>query len=127
MSIFDKMMETDFKKLAEKEQAKMKVKRLSKVFGEPFVVLCKPISQKQLVYVAENAKTLQEEKVLFILECCSVDGKKFSDEKFLQWTGTMKGEDAIRAMFKTGEISTLYDKISALSGYGKDAIEELKN
>jgi len=127
MSIFTKMMETDFQKLAEKEQAKMEVKRLSKMFGEPFVVLCKPISQKQIVYVAENAKTLQDEKVLFILECCSVEGKKFNDESFLQWTGTLKGEDAIRAMFHTGEIAGLYDKISTLSGYGKDAITELKN
>ena len=127
MSIFDKMMEKNPDILAEKEQRKMEVKRLTKAFGEPFIVTCMPITQKQLVYVAENAKTLQEQRVLFILECCKVEGKKFSDRAFLEWTGCLKGEDVIRKMFRTGEISKLYDKISELSGYGDNAIEELKN
>lgn len=127
MSIFDKMMEKNPEILAEKEQTKMEVKRLSKSFGEAFIVTCMPISQKQLSYVAENAKTLQDQRVLFILECCRVEGKKFSDKVFLDWTGCLKGEDVIRKMFRTGEISRLYDKISELSGYGEDAIAELKN
>ena len=127
MSIFDRMMEKNSDILAEKEQAKMEVKRLSKAFGEPFVVSCSPISQKQLTYVAENAKTMQEQRAYFILECCRVEGKKFSDKKWLDWTGCLKGEDVIRKLFRTGEISTLYNKISDLSGYGDNAIEELKN
>ena len=127
MSIFDKMMEKNPDILAEKEQAKMEVKRLTKVFGEPFIVTCTPISQKQLAYVAENANTVQEQRVLFIQECCRVEGKKFTDKAFLEWTGCLKGEDVIRKMFRTGEISKLYEKISELSGYGENAIEELKN
>ena len=127
MSIFDKMMEKNPEILAEKEQAKMEVKRLTKVFGEPFIVTCMPISQKQLAYVAENATTLQEQRVLFIQECCRVEGKKFTDKAFLEWTGCLKGEDVIRKMLRAGEISKLYEKISDLSGYGENAIEELKN
>lgn len=88
---------------------------------------CMPISQKQLAFVAETAKTLNEQRVLFIQECCRVEGKKFTDKAFLDWTGCLKGEDVIRKMFCTGEISKLYEKISDLSGYGDNAIEELKN
>ena len=120
-------MEKNPEILAEKEQRKMEVKRLSETFGEPFIVTCMPITQKQLTYVAENAKTLQEQRVYFILECCRVEGKKFSDKVFLDWTGCLKGEDVIRKMFRTGEMSRLYDKISELSGYGEDAVAELKN
>ena len=127
MSIFDKMMEKNPEILAEKEQARMEVKRLTKVFGEPFIVTCTPISQKQLAFVAETAKTMNEQRVLFIQECCRVEGKKFTDKVFLDWTGCLKGEDVIRKMFRTGEISKLYEKISDLSGYGDNAIEELKN
>lgn len=127
MSIFDRMMEKNPEILAEKEQAKMEVKRLSKAFDEPFIVTCSPISQKQMTYVAENAKNLQEQRVYFILECCKVEGKKFSDKSWLDWTGCLKGEDVIRKLFRTGEISALYNKISELSGYGEDAVAELKN
>lgn len=127
MSIFDRMMERNADILAEKERAEMEVGRLSAAFGEPFIVSCAPISQKQLAYIAENAKDIQEQRVYFVLECCRVEGKKFSDKAFLDWTGCLKGEDVIRKVFRTGEISTLYNKISELSGYGDNAVKELKN
>ncbi len=127
MSIFDRMMEKNPEILAEKEQVGMEVRRLSKVFGEPFIVTCRPITQKQLTYVAEAAKTVQEQRVYFVLECCRVEGRKFSDKAFLDWTGCLKGEDVVKKLFRTGEISTLYSKISELSGYGNEAVAELKN
>lgn len=127
MSIFDRMMEKNADILAEKERAQIEVARLSAAFGEPFIVTCAPISQKQLTYVAENAKNIQEQRIYFVLECCRVEGKKFSDKAFLDWTGCLKGEDVIKKLFRTGEVSGLYNKISELSGYGEDAIKELKN
>lgn len=127
MSIFDKMMERDAEVLAKKEQKQLEVKRLSKIFGEPFIVTCSPISQKQMEYVAENAKTMQEQRIYFILECCKVEGKKFSDKAFLDWTNSLKGEDVVKKMFYSGEIYALYSEVSKLSGYGEDAVAELKN
>mgnify|MGYP003295369490 CR=1 FL=1 len=127
MSIFDKMMEKNPEILAEKEQAKMEVKRLSKAFDEPFIVTCTPISNEQLAYIAENANTLQEQRVYFVLESCRVEGKKFTDKAFLDWTGCVKGEDVVKKLFRVGELSGLYNKISELSGYGENAIAELKN
>lgn len=127
MSIFDRMMEKNAEILAEKERVQMEVTRLSAVFGEPFIVSCAPISQKQLAYIAENAKDIQEQRVYFVLECCRVEGKKFSDKAFLDWTGCLKGEDVVKKIFRTGETSALYNKISELSGYGEGAIRELKN
>jgi Phage XkdN-like tail assembly chaperone protein, TAC len=35
--------------------------------------------------------------------------------------------DLIKKLFSPGEIDRLYDVISELSGYGKDAVEEIKN
>lgn len=127
MSIFDRMMEKNAEILAEKERAQMEVTRLSAVFGEPFLVSCVPISQRQIAYVAEAAKNIQEQRVYFVLECCRVEGKKFSDKVFLDWTGCLKGEDVVQKIFRTGEISALYNKISELSGYGEGAVRELKN
>ena len=38
MSIFDRLLETDAEKLQEKEKTELKIKRLSDIVGEPFVV-----------------------------------------------------------------------------------------
>ena len=127
MSIFDKMMETDFQKLAQKEQAKMEVKRLSGVFGEPFIVTCTPISEKSIAYVSEMATSFEEQKIYTLLECCSVEGKRFRDKAFLEWTGALTETEVVKKLFLPGEVQKLYSKVSDLSGYGKDAIEELKN
>ena len=127
MSIFDKMMETDFQKLAEKEQAKMEIKRLSRKLGEPFVVTCAPISEKSIAYVGEMANSFEEQKTYTILECCRVEGKRFNDKAFLEWTGAMTEAEVVKKLFLPGEIQKIYSKVSDLSGYGKDAVAELKN
>ena len=127
MSIFDRMMEKNPEILAEKEQASLEIKRLSKVFGEPFIVTCSPISQKQLSYVSEAAEGTQDQSLYFVLECCRVEGKKFSDKAFLDWTGCLKGVEVVRKLFRMGEINKLYHKIGDMSGYGDDAVAELKN
>ena len=127
MSIFDRMMETDFKKLAEKEQAKMEVKRLSELFGEPFIVTCTPINEKGIAYVSEMANNFEEQKIYTLLECCRVEGKHFRDKAFLEWTGAMTETEVVKKLFLPGETQKLYDKVSRMSGYGNNAVEELKN
>ena len=127
MSIFDKMMETDFQKLAQKEQAKMEVKRLSKLFDEPFIVTCTPISEKSIAYVSEMANSFEEQKTYTLQECCRVEGKRFNDKAFLEWTGAMTEAEVVKKLFLPGEVQKLYNKVSTLSGYGNDAITELKN
>ena len=105
----------------------MEVKRLSKVFGEPFIVTCMPINEKGIAYVSEMANNFEEQKIYTLLECCRVEGKHFRDKAFLEWTGALKEADVVKKLFLPGEIQKLYSKVSTLSGYGNDAITELKN
>ena len=56
MSIFDRLLETDAEKLQEKEKTELKIKRLSDIVGEPFVVTCAALTEDQMVHVSEIRK-----------------------------------------------------------------------
>ena len=56
MSIFDRLLETDAEKLQEKEKTELKIKRLSDIVGEPFVVTCAALTEDQMVHVSEISK-----------------------------------------------------------------------
>ena len=126
MSIFDKLLEVDAAKLAAKEKKQMEIHRLTEVFGEPFIVTCSTMTMDQFQHVVETSKD-SEYKQGIILEACRVDGKKFSDSAWLKALGVERGIDVIKKLFRAGEINKLYGTVSLLSGYGDDAVAEVKN
>ena len=126
MSIFDKLLEVDTAKLAKKEKKQLEIKRLSAIFGEPFIVTCSAMSSEQFANVVESNKE-SEYKEGIILEGCRVEGRKFSDNAFLEKLGEQKGINVIKKLFRSGEVNKLYNTVSQLSGYGEDAVAEVKN
>lgn len=126
MSIFDKLLEVDTVKLAAKEKKQMEIKRLSKVFGEPFIVTCQAMTSEQFYHVVETTKE-GDFKAAIILESCRVEGKKFTENAFLEKFGVAKGIDVVKKLFRAGEMNTLYGTTSLLSGFGEDAVAEVKN
>lgn len=56
MSIFDRLLETDAEKLQEKEKTELKIKRLSDIVGEPFVVTCAALTEDQMYMFLKSAK-----------------------------------------------------------------------
>lgn len=126
MSIFDKLLEVDAAKLAAKEKKQVEVARLSAHFGEPFIVTCSTMGIDQFQHVVETSKD-DDYKAGIVLEGCRVDGRKFSDEAWLKALGVQKGIDVIKKLFRAGEIQKLHNEVSLLSGYGDDAVAEVKN
>ena len=114
MSIFDRLLETDAEKLQEKEKTELKIKRLSDIVGEPFVVTCAALTEDQMVHVSEISKE-GDFRANILLESCRIEGRRLSDK------------DAIKALFSAGEISIIYSTINRLSGYDDDAVTEVKN
>ena len=108
MSIFDRLLETDAEKLQEKEKTELKIKRLSDIVGEPFVVTCAALTEDQMVHVSEISK-------------------EGDFKELLNKLGVASGKDAIKALFSAGEISIIYSTINRLSGYDDDAVTEVKN
>ena len=128
MSIFDKLMETDAEKLQQKESKEVEITRLSKVLGEPFVMTCSTLTREQIKHIGETGG--EDEKIVAILESCRLDGRKLTDKALLDKFNVVSGKEVVCKLFRSGEISNLYQTISALSGYAVDAVrsvEEVKN
>jgi Phage XkdN-like tail assembly chaperone protein, TAC len=49
------------------------------------------------------------------------------DDSLMKNFGVATPHDLIKKLFSSGELNALYETISNLSGYGEDAIEEIKN
>ena len=126
MSIFDKLLETDAAKLREKEKTELKIKRLSDMLGEPFLVTCTAMTEDQISHVAEISKN-GDFRANLILESCRVEGRRLNDNELMAKLGVASGKDAVKALFSSGEIGTIYATINRLSGYDEDAVTEVKN
>lgn len=127
MSIFDKLLETDVEKLQGKEKRQYEVKRLSNAIGEPFLVTCKPLSNEQVSHIGEISKKETDMRLNVVLEACSVEGKKFSSKELMDKLGALSGKEAVEKLFLPGEIYALFDFVQEISGYGRNAVEEIKN
>lgn len=127
MSILDKLLEVDIEKLQNREKRQYEVKRLSELFGEPFFVNCKPLSREQVIHIGEISGKKGDFQSNTVLEACDVEGKKFSSEGMLEKFGVVSGKEVVEKLFLPGEISALYDKVNEISGYGENAVEEVKN
>mgnify|MGYP001861103059 CR=1 FL=1 len=127
MSILDKLLETDLKKLQNKEKKTYEVKRLSEIMGEPFLVTCKPLGHEQVMHLTEISKDDMDMRLNSILESCEVEGKSFGNDIFTSKFGTASGKEVVGKLFQPGEVSELYRIINKMSGYGNNVIEEVKN
>lgn len=125
MSIFDRLLETDAEKLQEKEKTELKIKRLSDIVGEPFVVTCAALTEDQMVHVSEISKE-GDFRANILLESCRIEGRRLSDKELLNKLGVASGKDAIKKLFSAGEISIIYSTINRLSGYDDGAVTEVK-
>lgn len=125
MSIIDKLLQTDVKKL-EKQAKKYEVKRLSEIISEPFIVDIKPLSMEQINHIGEISKN-GNDRELAIVEACKVEGKKFTDKDFLEKFKCVSGAEVVGKLLQPGEVQAIYSIINDLSGYKVGVVEEIKN
>lgn len=127
MGILERLLETDAEKLSIQEKKDYEVKRISRVIGEPFVVTCHGLTSEQVRHVGEISKNDADMRLQVVLEACTFEGKRFKEEALQKKLGAATGKEVVEKLFKPGEVFALYDIINELSGYGKNAIAEVKN
>lgn len=127
MGVLQRLLETDIEKLQAAGETKYEVKRLSKILGEPFVVLCKPLSNEQISHVVEISKTNVDMRLNMIFEACTIDARKFSNQELLNKFKVASGKELLDKLFLPGEAFALYSFVNDISGYGKNAVKEVKN
>ena len=116
----------------------VEIKRLSEILGVPFKVKCEAISvnayeeiQEQTMKVVDGQAdvNINDLQVFTIMEGVFDDSDKklFLDKDVQKRFGCHSPKDLVKKLLLSGEISKLYNVISDLSGFGKDAVEEIKN
>ena len=116
----------------------VEINRLSAVYGKPFTVTCRALSPEKYEEVQDMAVKVQGKDVdldvnllqLFVVIEGVVDeaGKLLLKNKELMAKfKASTPKELARKLFLSGEIANLYGEISSLSGFGDDAVTEVKN
>ena len=117
---------------------KMEITRLTELFGKPFVITCRALTPEKYEEVQDMAIAVQGKDVdldvtllqIFVVIEGVVDdaGKPMLKNKELmtKFKATTPKE-LLRKLFLSGEIANMYGAISELSGFGDNAVKEVKN
>lgn len=127
MSVLDLLLETDIEKIKANNKKDYEIKRLSKAIGEKFLVTCYPLSNEQISHIGEVSKNNADTKINAVLESCRIDGKRLNSKELMDKFDAVTPNDMLNKLFLPGEIFELYNAVNELSGYGRDAVREIKN
>ena len=117
---------------------RIEIKRLSEVFGKPFIVTCKALSPEKYEEVQDLAIKVSGKDVdldvnllqLFVVLEGVVDdsGKPmFKNKELMTKFKVSTPKELIKRVLLSGEIANIYGEISELSGFGENSIAEVKN
>ncbi|UZQ49861.1 phage tail assembly chaperone [Clostridium kluyveri] len=116
----DLLLKVDKSKLVRPIQ-EVEVKRLSEILGETFTVTCQALAADEFKEL-ENTKTANEDMVIK-----GVKDPDFTNQQVIEYYGVVTATEAVNTIFLPGEITSLVKVITNLSGFGTDAIKEIKN
>lgn len=117
---------------------KVEILRLSELYGAPFVVTCKALSPEKYEEVQDMALDVQGKDVdldvnllqLFVVlegVCDETEKPMFKNKDLMAKFKAQTPKELVRKILLSGEIANLYGEISTLSGFGDNAVQEVKN
>lgn len=138
MNMVDKLLKADVvNKLAERPTKKVKMERLSKLFGFDFVITLRAIDperyadiQKMAVdFTNGNADDVDIYRMQTQTLLAGIADPDFKNKELMEKFGAILPADIIRKLFLAGEIADLTAQITELNGYTtqKKADEAVKN
>ena len=116
----------------------MEITRLTELYGKPFIITCRALTPEKYEEVQDMAIAVQGKDVdldvtllqIFVVIEGVVDdaGKPMLKNKDLMAKFNAKTpKELLRKIFLSGEIANMYGAISELSGFGDNAVKEVKN
>ena len=138
MNMVDRLLKADVvNKLAERPTKKVKMERLSKLFGFDFVITLRAIDperyadiQKMAVdFTNGNADDVDIYRMQTQTLLAGIADPDFKNKELMEKFGVALPADIIRKLFLAGEIADLTAQITELNGYTtqKKADEAVKN
>lgn len=131
MSTLDLLLKLDQSKL-KRPTREVEVKRLSSLAGEKVVFICEALTADEMTGIQEMVLDIKgqdvdvsEMQVLTVL--AGVKEPSFKDKNLLDYYNVPTPKELLQKLLLPGEIASLYNNISDLSGYGEDAVQEVKN
>lgn len=131
MNKLDLLLKLDKKKLV-RPTKEVEIKRLSEILGEPFIVVCQALSPDEFEEIQDSVKvntngeieTGENLQASYVVK--GVKDPNFKDQKVIEHFGAINAAEAVANIFLPGEVSGLFNVINELSGFGKDAVAEIK-
>jgi len=125
------LLQADLTKLKRPEK-EVKIKRLSELFGGAMIFKLRAVStdevsglQNMTFNVQEQSVDISELQIQVVL--AGIIEPELKNAELLAHFGVPTPKELLMKLLSPGEIKGLYDKISDLSGYGKDSVEDVKN
>ena len=123
MNMVDRLLKADIvNKLAERPQKKVKIERLSKLFGFDFIITLRAIDperyadiQKMAVDFTNGSADIYQMQTQTLL--AGIADPDLKNKDLLEKFGAVLSGDIIRKLFLAGEIADLTAQITELNGY----------
>ena len=131
MNLVEALLKADEKKVTEIPTEEMEIKRLSKLVGEPFVIEVGGVSNKRVSEITDACTVTKrhgktETNTYQVNMMLMVEGikTKFGDKELLKKYGCATVKELYEKIVNVGETAQIVQKISDLSGAGKEDQEE---
>jgi hypothetical protein len=129
--VLELLLAADVSKI-KKPSKDVEVKRLSEIFGEKIVFTCEAIDAEALKYINEASEVNGEFDIPEMRRLTVINGVKdpsLKEKELLKKFGAATPTELLKnpSFLLPGEILSLYQTISDLSGFGEKAVEEVKN
>lgn len=135
MNTVDLLLGLDTKSIL-KPVKDIEIKRLSTIAGSPVIFKCQAVDSDDYNDIQQNAIKLNSkgdltgidmgEMQLFMV-LGGVQEPNLKDAKLLSHFGVVTPKELVKKLLLPGELTTLFNEINNLSGFGDNAVEEIKN
>ena len=116
----------------------MEITRLTEVFGAPFILNCRALSPDKFEEVQDMAVSIKGKdadievsllQLLVVMEGVvdNSDKPMFKNKDLMAKFKAPSPKELVKKLLLSGEITQIYQTISSLSGFGENAVKEIKN
>lgn len=116
----------------------IEITRLTEVFGASFILTCKALSPDKFEEVQDMAVSIKGKdadievsllQLLVVMEGVVDSSEKpmFKNKELMTKFKAPSPKELVRKILLSGEITQIYQTISTLSGFGDNAVKEVKN
>ena len=134
MNCVSLLMGLDADKVKERPTAKLELTRLSKLTGEPFVVTLQAISARRYTELVNDVTTkkgaIDSGKAYKAYVMVAISGlvePSMKDKDLQEHYGCSTPDELLETLFTGGEITSMAEKITEISGMAGNVVREIKN